>query len=743
MKSTYIGRVISLVVYLLLLLTLFCWTGHWNIENPADMILFSAIAIMVVNLFIVEPFFTKPTDAISASINVALLFVPIYFAKLMDNIFWAVIIYASVVFAISSLAIMLFSPSISLNSKINKISNFLKQIAVYIGKSKYIFGTAIIAILFGFYGKSDSLFFFLIVIYLLILLFDKARMLLSSLIESLFVYIVRIFISEKNSHEAIGSIVAIQSKNIYIINVLKDLNHAVISPFKWIAVKNVYENVPYECLVVDIYTFENERKIKALKVRVYDTSEKLDDNIAYRISETEAGKTFRENFVGVVVENSDISQIKFEYLSQIFVSDGDLLKVVLKDINGDDIDVLYQVVQAVTNVEYYDNKNEAGLITATAVQLGVWQEKRRNFENYGWVPNINTPVLLAKNVMGPELSNGEIEIGKIPNTNFNVLVNSDEIITHHLAILGTTGSGKSVFARKLIIDLAEKRNKIFCLDFTDEIKKYLNVEKLIDEQNAFDAGGEIFTLDRRRGDKTIYREEKKKNDTIVSHIKTLVDLRGIDFGRDPDGLDKLVLDIESNIKKSINEFLDKDNNICVVELSELSNTVESLEFTKIFFKTLFDLAKEKRFEKQRACIVLEEAHTLIPEWNATGGVDEKVSRRVTNTIAQIALQGRKFNVGMMIIAQRTANVSKTILTQCNTIVSFKQYDETSKDFLSNHFGSTYASNLPMLKGRRAIISGKALVSDVPIIFDVPKIEENEIENPISFKVSEVDDSCPF
>ena len=163
----------------------------------------------------------------------------------------------------------------------------------------------------------------------------------------------------------------------------------------------------------------------------------------------------------------------------------------------------------------------------------------------------------------------------------------------------------------------------------------------------------------------------------------------------------------------------------------------------MFFKAIFDLAKENSFESQRVCIVLEEAHTLIPEWNAIGSVDEKFSRRVTNTIAQIALQGRKFNVGMMIIAQRTANVSKTILTQCNTIISFKQYDETSKDFLSNHFGAKFASNLPILKNRQAIISGKALVSDVPIIFGVPNIPEDIIEDSTNHNDQEGSDDCPF
>ena len=45
-------------------------------------------------------------------------------------------------------------------------------------------------------------------------------------------------------------------------------------------------------------------------------------------------------------------------------------------------------------------------------------------------------------------------------------------------------------------------------------------------------------------------------------------------------------------------------------------------------------------------------------------------------MGQIALQGRKYGIGMLVIAQRTANVSKTILTQCNTVICFQAFDET-------------------------------------------------------------------
>jgi DNA helicase HerA-like ATPase len=161
-------------------------------------------------------------------------------------------------------------------------------------------------------------------------------------------------------------------------------------------------------------------------------------------------------------------------------------------------------------------------------------------------------------------------------------------------------------------------------------------------------------------------------------------------------------------------------------LPDVSNTQNILEYTKRLFKELFIIAKQRRSNNQKICVVLEEAHTVIPEWNFSGE-SSKASQNVLNSIAQIALQGRKYNVGLLVIAQRTANVSKTILTQCNSVVSFHEYDKTSIDFLSNYFGEEMAATLPSLKFRRAIAAGKAFKSNVPMIFEVPFIKESLIQ----------------
>ncbi len=68
----------------------------------------------------------------------------------------------------------------------------------------------------------------------------------------------------------------------------------------------------------------------------------------------------------------------------------------------------------------------------------------------------------------------------------------------------------------------------------------------------------------------------------------------------------------------------------------------------------------------------------------------------------------------MVITQRTANVSKSILNQCNTVFALRVFDDTGKQFLENYVGRDYAALLPTLEERHAIVSGKALALTCPI-----------------------------
>jgi uncharacterized protein len=82
------------------------------------------------------------------------------------------------------------------------------------------------------------------------------------------------------------------------------------------------------------------------------------------------------------------------------------------------------------------------------------------------------------------------------------------------------------------------------------------------------------------------------------------------------------------------------------------------------------------------------------------------------------LQGRKYGLGVIILTQRTANVTKTILNQCNTVFALRFYDATGMEFLRNYIGDAYADVLSGLADRTAVIFGRASSCPSPVIIRV-------------------------
>ena len=116
--------------------------------------------------------------------------------------------------------------------------------------------------------------------------------------------------------------------------------------------------------------------------------------------------------------------------------------------------------------------------------------------------------------------------------------------------------------------------------------------------------------------------------------------------------------------------------------------------------------------RARVCLVYEEAHSLVPEWSSAVAEGD---RAASNGSARAILQGRKYGLGCLLVTQRTANVTKTILNQCNTVFAMRTFDETGKEFLANYIGKDYASSLSSLAERHAVLFGKASSCENPIL----------------------------
>ena len=179
--------------------------------------------------------------------------------------------------------------------------------------------------------------------------------------------------------------------------------------------------------------------------------------------------------------------------------------------------------------------------------------------------------------------------------------------------------------------------------------------------------------------------------------------------------------MRADIGASLQSFLtssDDEQRLGIITLDELSNTKATLYITELFLTCLLHFAKDHPRECPRVLIVVEEAHTVMPE-PATMGLGDYDSRGLVGKIAQVALQGRKYGVGLLVIAQRTATVSKSVLTQCNTMITFPCFDDTSLGFVENFYGGTHMRLIPNLPRLHAVVFGMGVRSDRPIIVEIP------------------------
>ncbi len=679
---------------LAVLLTSIYWYFNETIfpKDTVGLVIYSSLLMLSFNTLIIEHYFTKPTDVLASSIAVLLTITPIRKDLINLGVWYDTLFFFSLGLGILSVAALaLFAPNKPEDNTQNKISKLIKDFVVRFGSSKVQFFCLFVLTMF-FYIDSKSQYFLFLFIYSAFVLLEPWK----------FIMKIPVFVKPK-PQEGIGQIFGVQSKNTFLVKLYD--KRPSIKIFDFVEFKySMDENKNVRRgLILDNYLLNQEQWVKVLvsdeinkifQDKIYNTFN--DENVVFKITNP-VNNDYLEKFVGLIDENSTISTIRFVYNSKKEIFDGQLLEVFIRGKK-----VLYQVIQGVTKIETLEQKNETGYIVGEAIQLGIWRPENGNFEKYGWVPFINSPVYVASPIPVPEIEENEYEIGKIPNSNYPVIIKKEIALTHHTAILGVTGTGKSIFARNLIRQyLTDPNTKVICIDFTDEYNgKFSDLKpvKVITDAVAEQAFKDIDYIEREVG-----KNYNKDNEATIAKRK----------------------EVATAIHKEICDFLKNPNTkLSIFELPDLTNSSGILEYTKYFFKILFHIAKKNKSFGNRICLVLEEAHTVIPEWNFAG-IADKSSQSLLNTIAQIALQGRKFNVGLLVIAQRTANVSKTVLTQCNTIISFQEFDKTSSDFLANYFGQDIADTLPNLKFRQAIAAGKGLKSNVPMIFEVPHIDEPE------------------
>lgn len=110
-------------------------------------------------------------------------------------------------------------------------------------------------------------------------------------------------------------------------------------------------------------------------------------------------------------------------------------------------------------------------------------------------------------------------------------------------------------------------------------------------------------------------------------------------------------------------------------------------------------------------VLLEEAHSLVPEWNFASRPEQDASAQS----ARYVMQARKFGLSFVLVSQRTAVVSKSVLSQCESYIVFRVVDDTSLSYLESIVGSIARRVVPSLKRYEALCFGPAFNSDGPVV----------------------------
>lgn len=160
-------------------------------------------------------------------------------------------------------------------------------------------------------------------------------------------------------------------------------------------------------------------------------------------------------------------------------------------------------------------------------------------------------------------------------------------------------------------------------------------------------------------------------------------------------------------------------------------------YTGDFMATIYSLVAEAIFNarvsnelKLPVLLVLEEAHNFAPASAST-----QAEKQAIITTKQIAQEGRKFGVGLVLISQRPSRLDETTLSQCNSYIIMRMVNPADQSYVKKvveTLGEDEARLLPDLDVGEAILSGQLI--NFPVLVRIKKSEsEGEHEERDAFE----------
>ena len=702
----YMSQSVRLRIFAIYIITLYLLggfgTGDWVIGPTSFGLWCYAILTYLVLHLITAPFFETPKDVIANTITCLVFIVTFDFnsiistAKLyITTLWWIAIVYLGLLLIFAIFAILCKNSTKNFWQLIGKASF---RVSSDFGNGKIEFSFIVLLSIFGYHLSYPTHILVLSLFWLLLITVEPIES-ISKLIKSILLWRKAI---EKGGR--VGIIISYENPNLALIAVDNNINS---------------QNVTFFCLVhgdrltICIPLCQGCLQDKSL-FRVFLTNSKYEnivsglegevfiipiENFSEKFQQTIKNEKIynkKSKVLGFVAEGSCLNHIYIDIInSNEQLYEGRLLEVSI----GND-DVIYQITDATLRCERLAQKNSEGFTRGLARKVGIWKSDKDRFEMIDRMPNIYEPVFMCDT---ENIGFDKDYVGYIPGSKYRIKYDTSRGVTHNTAILGILGIGKTCLAYELIARMIKDNIKVICLDITGEYQSGLS--RLLHTKNQE-------SIDRVNASLVTHRNAQNDNEMEGGNHK----------------------DFRKTIEKEI-EFLLKENNPEMLRIWNPENfdvtkqkwqggkviiPLTLVEITRIISEVLLSVIQKNGFSKNaKVCLVFEEAHSLIPEWNS---VSEEVDKQASVATAKAIMQGRKYGMGCLVITQRTANVIKSVLNQCNTVFAMRVFDSTGMEFLKNYIGEEYTEVLTCLKDRHVVIFGRASSSNQPVVI---RLNENE------------------
>lgn len=384
-----------------------------------------------------------------------------------------------------------------------------------------------------------------------------------------------------------------------------------------------------------------------------------------------------------------------------------------------------------------------GTINCSIIGSLVDGKFRQAIENYPTTQvEVNSVSRELFQSMLTEQDRSSLKIGTYAGYGCAAYINANRLFQRHSAILGNTGSGKSVTVAKILeeasrlpgtnVILFDVHGEYSNLSYVKEIKigeegmdfplwflpfrdMYGNVLKMKEESSTVqltalrkayhyarkNEKNEELPLQYSLEDLIAYLERENAIEIDTGEVYKSGAKAGMPKtvkGENNGKLTSMIGLLRDKLRDTKYDFMTREHpqdylntflqevysntgaRVKVINLSEVPYEMIPI-IVAVIAKLLYRVQLQQEREKIRPmCLVCDEAHGYIPSSDFGLGASQ---RRLLEVFEKIAKEGRKFGVSLMVASQRPSELNRTIMAQCANYIVMKMSNDTDKQMMKN------------------------------------------------------------